>query len=275
MRARIVSAAVPLGVICAASVMLASPTWAAGKPAAPPAHSREYAGYSANGANFRFVRARVTLPHGASFSKEIAHFRLSVQLRSSRQVLVLGLAHRSAKGHFWPAVTVFNAKTRTLVCGTGGPKRQRCPGLPRAWRNGSASYAPGKSVRLSIYYDASTGFDQFAVQPAGAAKPLLWTPRDDFGRHERYTSVRVGADLGCSPWARCGARYRAPRSEMRLAPFKDIRITTQNGHHAGFTSWWRTKPVVMTSNGKPRGNREAGPHPLWSTGRNFDVFLLP
>ena len=255
---------------------------------APPIGTSEQAGYAAWGAQFRYVHATVTLPDANDFASEIGNLAFSVQLRSRHFVAVLSLSSIAEPGDYRAAVNVFDPTApdrdvypNGMVCSTAIPPVRTvplCPKTPVDWHNGSAKFAPGDTVFLSIFYDRSTHGTMFLVKDPAADVVLSYTLPSVKGIS--WKRARVGAEFGCSPWASCDGSsspvaYTAPGSPVHLAKFAGIEITTYSGHRTGLRSWWEHARAYWTRNGKSTGTINAEPHDLLDGGTAFNAYLEP
>jgi len=279
---RIAALFAALSAAAAVSLAAAGP---AGAVTAPAIGTPEEAGYAAWGAQFRYVQASVTLPDANDFASEIGNLEFSVQLRSRHFVAVLGLSAIAEPGDYHAAVDVFDPAVQDrdvypngLVCSTAINTASLCPKTPADWHNGSAKFAPGDTVFLSIFYDQSTHGTMFLVKDPTADVVLRYTLASAKGIS--WKRARIGAEFGCSPWASCSESssptgYTPPGSPVRLAKFTGVQLTTYGGHRTGLRSWWDHAKAYWTANGQTGGTINAEPHRLLDTGTAFSTYLEP
>jgi hypothetical protein len=267
--------------IAAAGAIGASLVLAAALPAAagtgPAVASPEQAGYAATGAQFRYVQESFTLPDASKFASEIGGFGLSVHLWSAHSVIVLGVSNSTIAGNYSAAAAVFNPATKALICSTAGSGPQLCSGTPTNWTDGSVSFKPGDFLTESIFYNQRTGTTTFTVTDISAGGQTLTYTRTA-GMGISWTQARVGAEVGCTPWAGCApgpVPYTAPLNAVTLASISGIRLTTYSGHRSGLRSWWTHSKIEWTRNGLTTGAVNAKAVKLSSDGTTFDVTLQP
>jgi hypothetical protein len=248
----------------------------AGAATGPTVASVQQAGFTATGAQFRYVQESFTLPNAAKFASEIGGFGLSVHLWSAHSVVVLGVSNSTTAGNFNAAAAVFNPVTQATVCSTAGSGTRLCAGTPTNWTDGSVSFAPGDFLTESIFYSQGAGTIEFTVIDQTSGQSLTYTR--NAGKGISWNQARVGAEFGCTPWASCGTGpvpYNAPSDPVTLASFSGIRLTTYSGHRAGVSSWWTHSKIEWTRNGKTTGAVNAKASNLSGTGTVFSVSLEP
>ncbi|GEM_PF-2082326 len=231
-----------------------------------PTYSAEQVGYTTGGGwHFRYVRTTFKLPDASQFAAVTGSFGLSVQLWSESSTAVLGistcttsscqLGGTAVSEPYNAAVAVFNHDAGHTV----------------AYSNGSSPpMAAGDTVTLSIYFDLASGYDHFlAVDNTTGVS--FGTRFADPG--ELYFTARVGAEFGFTPWSSPAGGWAAPASRVRLAEFATTLITSYNGTRGTLTGKWSSSPIILTSDGTSRGTHLADAPVLWSSGRNFGVWL--
>lgn len=254
--------------ITAASIALAFATAGlASAKVGPPVYSPEQAGHSVTGGQFRYVQQSFTLPNASKFANELDSFGISVHLRSTNFIAILGISTLTSCDPQAPcpwngAVAVFDPTTKALVHSN--------PNSP--------AMNAGDQVTESIFYNQRTGRLQFRLDDATTGD----TFSDSFvvGPSESFTQARVGAEFACDPFDNlaCAApfRYDSPAAVTQLVAIGNVRVTSYSGHKGGLTGqWWTDHKVIVTRNGLPTGAVDVKPSGVNATHNGFRVNLQP
>jgi hypothetical protein len=279
--------------IAAAGLALAGP---AGTAAASGRGSHLTSGdavYAVTARRLGGVETWVTLPHASRLARDLGSLSATVQLWTARTVLDLKvvactdascrLGGRPVSRDYHLVFSVYDRKTRTLVCSTSAAGRLQCPGVPRSWN--SARFAPGHTVELDLAYTIPYDFVFASVADQGNGSGQNYnypvTPNYVPAKPTRYfTEARIGVELGTSPWA--GVPMRAPRAAVRLASFDRpppppyaVEVWPLTGFGGGIaSSQWGHHAVRATVAGSP-ARPAAEPGTLWDDGYGFTVYLEP
>jgi hypothetical protein len=242
-----------------------------------PAYSREQAGYSVTGRNFKEAEVDVQLPNAGRFAASLGRLTLSVQLWSERLVIDAGVtactdsscqpggAPRSRL--YRPVVTVFSRATRAVLCST---MNSSCPGVPASFNR--ERFRPGHRASMSIFFDNRADYLDSAV---GSQDYSGYLPPSG----TTFTQARIGAELGATPWTTI--TYRTPSREQLLATFGvpvgppfEAEFAVANGAGGCVASPRYTHhQVLMTRSGSSATWVRARPGGLSNLGCNFGVYL--
>jgi hypothetical protein len=263
------------GAVAGAVAVLGPATALAGTGA--PAYSKEQAGYSVTGRNFREVEVNVQLPSAGRFAASLGRLTLSVQLWSENLVIDAGVtactdsscqpggAPRSRL--YRPVVTVFSRATRAVLCST---MNSSCPGVPASFNR--ERFRPGHRASMSIFFDNDA---DYLVSTVGSQAYSGYVPPSGI----RFTQARIGAELGATPWTTI--TYRTPSREQLLATFGvpvgppyEAEFALQD-RAAGCVASPRYAhhQVLMTRSGSSATWVRARPGGLSNLGCNFGVYL--
>jgi hypothetical protein len=282
------------GIAAACLLALGACVPALASTGAPGAQARRAisgdAGYVVTGTRFRNAEISVRLPHASRVAPELGSVGVTIQFWTARTVLDLKVVActdvhcrpggRPVNRYYRPVFSVYNRKTRELICSTSATGPLRCPHAPRAWSR--LRFAPGTTLAFSLVYpplygsvfvgvsDGPRGGSYYYDVPADAAG----TPTQD------YSQARIGVELGASPWA--AVRLKRPRSAMPLVSFDrpppppyEAEIVNIKRKAGGIAApWWGHHEVRATATGSA-AKTAAKPGPLWDDGYGFTVYLEP
>jgi len=276
MPARRLTLLLVIGTAIAGTVTVLRPATAMAGTGAP-AYSREQAGYSVTGRNFKEAEVNVSLPDAGRFAASLGRLTLSVQLWSAKLVIDAGVtvctdsscqpggAPRARL--YRPVVTVFSRASRAVLCST---MNSSCPGVPASFNR--ERFRPGHRASLSIFFDQQADYLASAV---GNQEYYGYVPPGG----TTFTQARIGAELGATPWTTI--TYRAPAREQALATFGvpagppyEAEFALQDGS-AGCVASPRYvhHQVLMTRSGSSAAWVRARPAGLSNLGCNFGVYL--
>jgi hypothetical protein len=278
-RALLSTAAVPAAALAATA--LAAPAGAQVQPgtAGPGIYSKTEAGYSATGATFRYVKADYVLPDATTFAGSLKRVEYVSEMWSPTRVTMLGVYASTGGSPKWHIeAKVFNPKTKTLICATSGPGKH-CAGTPASWA--TITIPVGHTAQLTTVFTQSTGTVRFSVYDQ-----VVRTTKHKYifsynAGTKPFTDGRLGAELGCTPWAGCGSAapaYTKPGSPVLLIQAGDCEFMTTTGPLVGFDGAFIHRSVTMTSDGTATGTPEAVPMNLQQGAADFplgqfDVYL--
>jgi hypothetical protein len=277
--------------IAAAGIVLANPASSAMAVARSSHVASGDAGYVVTGSRLGTVETWVTLPHASRFAHVLGRLGVTVQVWTSAIVLDLKAdactdttcrpGGRPVSRDYRLEFSVYNRKTRALICSTSAAGRLRCPGVPRAWN--TAKFAPGHAFMLAMVYTVPWDF-VFAsadVEDTSGGQaynfPVMQNvptkPTKDFSQ------ARIGVELGASPWA--SVPMRAPKGAIKLASFDRpapppyaAEIVALSGRAGGIAAaWWGHHAIRATAESSARS--AAKPGALWDDGYGFTVDLEP
>lgn len=233
--------------------------------------SPEQAGYTATGAQFKFVVAEAYMRDSAPYRGVVANYGHSVQLWSSGMVVTLGVrASMSGQTVYTPYATIYDRSTHQVIA--SNPNGRYCTYSGGCSPEG-APYSSGAYLYLSISYAPATG--QLAME---AINPGWGSYGQDFDYMSSYTitpqsftQARVGTDFGSSPWDASYA-YTPPATSVKAARYQHVKLTSYSGHSATLQSWWVNHKLIA----KPSGRAQvAAPGGLSDGGATFQTVLVP
>ena len=145
----------PASALLAAAVAVLALAMPAGASTGTAQISPEQAGYTATGAQFKTIDARVFLRQPTQYASEVASFGHSVQLWSSGLVISVGLTASTSGGGYATYATVYDRSTHQVT-----RVEPECSALRRVWR----LLRPG-SRHLELPRGA--GVDEDQLHPGG------------------------------------------------------------------------------------------------------------
>ncbi len=262
-RALLTVTAVPAAALAAAA--LSPPAGAAVQvhpgTVGPGVYSVAEAAYSATGNTFRSAKADYPLPDPTQFAGSLKRIEFVSEMWSPTRIVMLGVWAATNSTTYHLEADVFNPATRKLICATWATAK-RCPGTPSNWA--AITFPAGHTAQLTTYFTQSTGTLRFdaADQVAGVTKHVyLYNYKTSTAS---FSQARLGAELGCTPWAGCGGAavpsYTPPASPPQtLIQVSDCEITTSAGVRTGFGGAFVRHPVTMTATGTSTGTVEIVP----------------
>ena len=240
-----------LGAAAAAVIALAAPAGASGKGINP-----EQAGYTAAWAQFKTITTSVYLRNPVQYAGEVASYRHSVQLWSSRSavsgvVVTLGVRASTSGSGYTPYAIIYNRGTHQVIA--SNPNAHWC-----SYRESCSpeigSFTFGDTLALRISYSPAAGtLDMYAGSPGLGS----------YGYADYFTSsytvttqslirAKVGTELGSSPWD-SSYSYAPPATSVKVATYNDVQLTSYSGHTATLWSWWNhAKLIAQRSSGDHR-----------------------
>jgi hypothetical protein len=229
--------------ITAATLGLAGAAAATQAPTSltPPVYTTSNAGYTTGGGwHFRYVQATVTVPalQKAAGNNAIAGIGLYSGSKYLAEIMV-----RAGGG--WGSVRYAD------VGYGGGPFRHIMPRV-------------GDVITISIYRNQWNGRDLFTLYDARNGKvsdEVLATPA---------SVVPMHATVNC--WID-NSKVQAPKQDLRIWLFKDVRVTSYNGTQGTLFSRWSTYKMFDTTTGTAGGTTVMYPGDVYPDGQTFAVWL--
>ena len=234
--------------------------------------SPEQAGYTATGAQFKTIDARVFLRQPTQYAGEVASFGHSVQLwtsglvvyrRPHREHLRLGLhplRHDLRPEH--PSGDRLESERSVLRT------RRFCTPVAR-------TFFSGVSWTLRINYLPEVGQ---VVHVRGLSATAVcgddFTSSYDLTAPQSFTQARVGTEFGSSPWD-ASYPHTPPASSTKVAAYNSVSLTTYSGHKATLWSWWVHHKLLANTGQQSGSDWVAVPADLSNGGASFQTFFLP
>ena len=233
--------------------------------------SPEQAGYTATGAQFRSIRAKVFLRQPGQYAGQVASFGDSVQLWSSGLVVTVGVrASTSGTGGYVPYATIYDRSTHQVIA--SNPRAQSCDPVtlqcypPRP-------YNPGTEVMLEADYDSSIGRVDMEVIGIGSGQ-LDFDSVLDGVTGQSFTQARVGTDFGSSPWD--GSYSYTPTAQStKAAAYTLVGLVTYSGHESSLWSWWVHHKLLANTGQQSAADWVAIPADLTNGGASFQTWFVP
>lgn len=267
MRWRAASALIAAGAAAAAVLGLAVP---AGASTGTTQISPEQAGYTATGARFKHIQARVFLRQPSQYASEVSQYSHSVQLWSSGLVATLGLRASTSGSGYTPYVEVFDRSGHQVLA--SDPDARWCDDHTFGCTTTIGTFGPNEYVDIDISYDPTRGSVHFL---ADDEYDELYLMADyQVGTGVSFTQARVGTEFGGSPWD--GSYSHTPPAQYtKIAVFGNVGLITYSGHTSTLWSWW-THHKLLANTGQQTGDDwVAIPTNLTSGGASFQTWFVP
>jgi hypothetical protein len=261
LRWRAASAFITLGA-AAAVLALAVP---AGASTGTTEISPEQAGYTATGAQFKVVFARVYPRQPGQYSGEVAGFGHSVQLWSSSLVATVGIT--TTFGFYTTYATIYDRSTHQVIASNPNAVACNADGFCGP---GANSYDPGFTVTLSISYSPADGH---LIMTANSDEGSTFTSSYT-ATAQSFTEARVGTDFGSTPWDGSYS-HTPPAKYTKIAAFSSVALTTYSGHTSTLWSWWVHHPLLANTGQQSGSDWVAIPTDLTNGGASFQTFFVP
>src|SRR5205814_509767 len=117
--------------------------------------SPEQAGYTATGAQFKYVNATVYLRQPGQYSSEVAGFGHSVQLWSSGLVVTLGVTASTSGSGYTQYATIYDRSTHTVIA--SNPNAEFCDSNENDCNLPPRPFDAGIQLGLNISYSPADG----------------------------------------------------------------------------------------------------------------------
>ena len=229
--------------------------------------SPEQAGYTATGAQFKTISARVFLRQPTQYASEVASFGHSVQLWTSGLVVTIGVTASTSGSAYTPYATIYDRSTHQVIA--SNPDAQYCE--PDACLPVARTFFPGVSWTLTINYLPEVG----QVVMSGFTDGGLWGFRSSYDlTAPSFTQARVGTEFGSSPWD-ASYPHTPPASSMKIAAYNNVSLTTYSGRRTTLWSWWVHHQLLANTGQQSGSDWVAVPAGLSSGGASFQTFFVP
>jgi hypothetical protein len=267
-RWRAAPALIVAGAATAAVLALAAP---AGASTGTTEISPEQAGYTATGAQFKYINASVFLRQPGQYSGVVASFGHSVQLWSSGLVVTLGVTASTSGGRYTTYATIYDRSTHQVIA--SNPNAQTCDRYGFC-TPGPATLLPGLPVSMTISYGPASGnflMEEFYVDSEDNETDFQSTYT---ATGQSFTQARLGTDFGTDPWT-APSSYTPPAQYTRVAVYTSASLTTYTGHTSTLWSWWVHHPLLANTEQQSAADWVATPANLTNGGANFQTWFVP
>jgi hypothetical protein len=267
LRWRAASAFIAAAAAAAAVLGLAAP---AGASTGTAEISPEQAGYTAAGAQFQSLDARVFLRQPAQYAGQVGQYSHSVQLWSSGLVLTVGVtASTSGTGSYIPYAIIYNRGTHQMIA--SNPNAEWCDDSDNCGPT-IGSIDSGETLIFNLSYNPKTGDVEFRALPGESNGGFLASYTADTG--VSFTQARVGTEFGSTPWD--GSYSHTPPAQFtKVGVFSDVGLTTYSGHTSTLWSWWVHHKLLANTGQQSAGDWVATATDLTSGGANFQTWFVP
>jgi hypothetical protein len=265
LRWRAASAFITLGAAAAAALGLAVP---AGAVTGTAEISPEQAGYTATGAQFEAIDARVYLRNPAQYAGEVASFGQSVQLWSSGLVVTVGVTASTSGSDYTPYAVIYDRSTHQVIA--SNPNAEWCDDQDNCGPT-IGNIPLGTPLIFNLSYDPKTGDVEFRALPADSNGGFLASYT---ATGQSFTQARVGTEFGGSPWD--GSYSHTPPAQYtEVAAYSGVGLTTYSGHTSSLWSWWVHHPLLANTGQQSGSDWVAIPTNLTNGGANFQTWFVP
>ena len=205
--AAVMSAAVAAAVLAGSGVAGASTGTAEISP--------EQAGYTATGAQFKYIDALVYLRNPGQYASEVASFGDSVQLWSAGLVVTLGVTASTSGSGYTQYATIYDRSTHTVIA--SNPNAEFCDSNENVCNLPPQPFDAGTQLDLSISYSPADGsLEMIEVFSGGFSFVSSYTVTG-----QSFTQARIGTDFGNSPWDGSYS-HRPPANQVKVAAYSTV-----------------------------------------------------
>jgi hypothetical protein len=238
--------------------------------------SPEQAGYTATGAQFKTIDARVFLRQPTQYAGEVASFGHSVQLWSAGLVISVGLTASTSGGGYTTYATVYDRSTHQVIA--SNPNAQHCAGYGDFCAPGPVTWNyPGTTAWMRISYTPADGhlsMSEVLSSDSTDSNGNDFTSSYDLTAPQGFSQARVGTEFGSSPWD-ASYPYTPPARSLKVAAYTNVDLTSYSGHTASLSSWWVHHKLLANTGQQSGSDWVAVPADLSNGGASFQTFFLP
>jgi hypothetical protein len=229
--------------------------------------SPEQAGYTATGAQFKYVNADVYLRNPGQYASEVASFGDSVQLWSASLVVTLGVTASTSGPGYTQYATIYDRSTHTVIA--SNPNAEFCDTNQNECNLPPTPFDAGTQLALSISYSPADG--NLIMIEAGEEFSFVssYTVTG-----QSFTQARVGTDFGGSPWDGSYS-HTPPANQVKAAAYSNVTLITYSGHTSSLWSWWVHHPLLANTGQQSGSDWVAVPTSLSSFGSSFSTYFVP
>ena len=258
--AAVMSAAIAVVVLAGSGV--------AGASTGPAEISPEQAGYTATGAQFKYIDGLVYLRKPGQYASEVASFGDSVQLWSADLVVTLGVTASTSGSGYTQYATIYDRSTHTVIA--ANPNAEFCDDNEDVCDLPPTPFDAGTQLGLSIDYSPADGsLQMIEVFSGGFSFVSSYTVTG-----QSFTQARIGTQFGNSPWDGSYS-HKPPANQVKVATYSNVQLITYSGHPSSLWSWWVHHPLLANTGQQSGSDWVAVPTSLSSFGSNFSTYLVP
>jgi hypothetical protein len=262
---RLLAAAVMSAAV--AAVVLAG-TGVAGASTGTAEISPEQAGYTATGAQFKYIDGLVYLRNPGQYASEVASVGDSLQLWSAGLVVTLGVTASTSGSGYTQYATIYDRSTHTVIA--SNPNAEFCDSNENVCNLPPQPFDAGTQLALSISYSPSDGsLEMIEVFSGGFSFVSSYTVTG-----QSFTQARIGTDFGNSPWDGSYS-HSPPANQVKVAAYSDVHLITYSGHTSSLWSWWVHHPLLANTGQQSGSDWVAVPTSLSLFGSSFSTYLVP
>jgi hypothetical protein len=259
-------AAAAMSAAVAAAVLAGSGV--AGASTGPAEISPEQAGYTATGAQFKYIDGLVYLRNPGQYASEVASFGDSMQLWSAGLVVTLGVTASTSGSGYTQYATIYDRSTHTVIA--SNPNAEFCDDNEDVCNLPPRPFDPGTQLGLSIDYSPADGsLQMIEVFSGGFSFVSSYTVTG-----QSFTQARIGTDFGNSPWDGSYS-HQPPANQVKVAAYSNVHLITDSGHTSSLRSWWVHHPLLANTGQQSGNDWVAVPTSLSSFGSSFSTYFVP
>ena len=266
----------PASALLAAAVAVLALAMPAGASTGTAQISPEQAGYTATGAQFKTIDARVFLRQPAQYASEVASFGHSVQLWSSGLVISVGLTASTSGGGYTTYATIYDRSTHQLIA--SNPDAQHCAGYGDFCAPGPVTWDyPGVTAWMRISYTPADGhlsMSEVLSSDSTDSNGNDFTSSYDLTASQAFSQARVGTEFGSSPWD-ASYPYTPPAKSLKAAAYTSVDLTSYSGHTGSLSSWWVHHKLLANPGQQSGRDWVAVPGDLYGGGASLQTFFVP
>jgi hypothetical protein len=238
--------------------------------------SPEQAGYTATGAQFKTIDARVFLRQPTQYASEVASFGHGVQLWSAGLVISVGLTASTSGGGYTTYAIIYDRSTHQVI--TSNPDAQHCAGYGDFCAPGPVTWNyPGVTAWLRISYTPADGhlsMSEVLSSDSTDSNGNDFTSSYDLTTSQAFSQARVGTEFGSSPWDP-SYPYFPPAKSLKIAAYTSVDLTSYSGHTASLSSWWVRHKLLANTGQQSGRDWVAVPGDLYHGGASLQTFFVP
>jgi hypothetical protein len=229
--------------------------------------SPEQAGYTATGAQFKYVDTVLYLRNPGQYAGQVASFGDSVQLWSASLVVTLGVTASTSGSGYTQYATIYDRSTHTVIA--SNPNAEFCDTNQNECNLSPQPFGAGTQLALSISYSPADGSLEMIEAGDEFSFVSSYTVTG-----QSFTQARIGTDFGNSPWDGSYS-HRPPANQVKVAAYSNVQLITYSGHTSSLWSWWVHHPLLANTGQQSGSDWVAVPTSLSSFGSSFSTYLVP
>jgi hypothetical protein len=230
--------------------------------------SPEQAGYTATGAQFKYIDGLVYLRNPRQYASEVASFGDSVQLWSAGLVVTLGVTASTSGSGYTQYATIYDRSTHTVIA--SNPNAEFCDSNENVCNLPPTPFDAGTQLDLSISYSPADGnLEMIEVFSGGFSFVSFYTVTG-----QSFTQARIGTEFGSSPWDGSYS-HTPPANYVKAAAYSNVTLITYSGHTSSLRSWWVHHPLLANTGQQSGSDWVAVPTSLSTFGSSFSTSFVP